>query len=80
MKHFFLGVGMYSIGPNASDWSNEVSPEKRPLDTATGGHHDPKQYDFGELVGVKACLERTGMDSMVNKERYSPHSYTGNRH
>ena len=47
---------MYSIGPNASDWSNEVSPEKRPLDTATGGHHDPKQYDFGELVGVKASL------------------------
>lgn len=71
---------MYSIGPNASDWSNEVSPEKWPLDTASGGHQDPKQYDFGELVGVKACLERMGRDSMVNKERYSPNSYIGNRH
>lgn len=71
---------MYSIGPNASDGSNELSTEKWPLDTATGGHRDPKQYDFGELVGVKACLERTGRDSMINRERYSPHSYTGNRH
>lgn len=71
---------MYSIGPNASDWSNEVSPEKWPLDTASGSHQDPKQYDFGKLVGVKACLERMGRDSMVNKERYSPNSYIGNRH
>ena len=59
---------MYSIGPNASDGSNEVSTEKWPLDTATGGHRDPKQNDFGELVGVKACLDRTGRNSMIKRD------------